>query len=292
MAAPALSSAGRAARSALVRASGVRAVIFDWAGTIVDYGSCAPAEAFVEVFRRFGVTIDVATARGPMGKNKRDHISEIIYAPHVVPAWKAAHGGAAPTEADVDAIYKIFTPVQVEVVRRYSEPIPGVLDAFAALRERGIKIGSCSGYNPDIMAAVMEEAGKRGLRVDALECAGASNGRPKPWMSTCVAEALDVFPLSGCVKVDDTLPGISEGLNAGMWTVAVTRSGNELGLGMAEAAALERTDPAAYAARIAAATARFESVGAHYVIASVADLLPVLEDIEGRIKAGESPLMA
>ena len=30
----------------------VRAVVFDWAGTTVDYGSRAPVAAFAEVFRR------------------------------------------------------------------------------------------------------------------------------------------------------------------------------------------------------------------------------------------------
>ncbi len=147
----------------------VRAVIFDWAGTIVDYGSCAPAEAFIEIFRRNGVTIDSAIARGPMGKNKRDHISEIIYSPAVSPLWAQSHGGSQPTEADIDAIYAAFTPVQVEVVRRMTSPIPGTLELFSALRSRGIKIGSCSGYNPEIMAAVTAGAAAHGLTVDAVE---------------------------------------------------------------------------------------------------------------------------
>lgn len=146
----------------------IRAVIFDWAGTIVDYGSCAPAEAFVEVFRRSGVTIDVATARGPMGKNKRDHISEIIYAPHVSKSWQSVHG-RAPGEADIDSIYAAFTPVQIDVVRRRSAPIPGAIGVIAKLRESGIKVGSCSGYNPEIMAAVMEGAKAHGLSVDVME---------------------------------------------------------------------------------------------------------------------------
>ena len=146
----------------------VRAVVFDWAGTIVDYGSCAPAEAFIEVFKRAGVSIDVATARGPMGKNKRDHISEIIYAPHVTAAFKAAHG-RAPGEDDVDGIYSTFTPVQIEVVRRRSKPVPGAIDMIAALHARGVKVGSCSGYNPEIMAAVLEGAKANGLTVDAME---------------------------------------------------------------------------------------------------------------------------
>jgi hypothetical protein len=86
--------------------------------------------------------------------------------------------------------------------------------------------------------------------------AGPANGRPKPWMSTRVAEALDVYPLAAVVKVDDTLPGLLEGLNAGMWTVGVAASGNELGLSQAEHDALKASDPAEYKARLDAAYKR------------------------------------
>ena len=30
------------------------AVVFDWAGTILDFGSCAPMGAFVRLFEKFG----------------------------------------------------------------------------------------------------------------------------------------------------------------------------------------------------------------------------------------------
>jgi phosphonoacetaldehyde hydrolase len=103
-----------------------------------------------------------------MGKNKRDHIAEIIYAPHVKAAWAAAHAGAGPSEKDVDAIYEGFTPIQVEVVRTRADPIPGAIDALAALRSRGVKVGSCSGYNEAIMAAVRDAAGAKGLAVDTV----------------------------------------------------------------------------------------------------------------------------
>ncbi len=75
-------------------------------------------------------------------------------------------------------------------------------------------------------------------------------------MSTRVAESLDVYPLSACVKVDDTIPGILEGLNAGMWTVGVAASGNEMGLGREESEALKATKPEEYKARLEAAYAR------------------------------------
>lgn len=66
-----------------------------------------------------------ATARAPMGSNKRDHIKAIMFAPHVAKAWAVAHAGAEPNEADVDALYAAFTPIQIEVVRTRSDPIPG-----------------------------------------------------------------------------------------------------------------------------------------------------------------------
>jgi beta-phosphoglucomutase-like phosphatase (HAD superfamily) len=119
--------------------------------------------------------------------------------------------------------------------------------------------------------------------------ASATNGRPKPWMSTRVAEALDAYPLFACVKVDDTLPGIAEGLNAGMWAVGVARSGNEMGLDEQEDAALLAAQPAAHAARLAAARERMRAAGAHYVVDSVKDLLPVLDEINARLAKGETP---
>ena len=55
----------------------VKAVIFDWAGTVVDYGSLAPMGAFVETFAEFGVAITIDEARGPMGMAKRPHIAAL-----------------------------------------------------------------------------------------------------------------------------------------------------------------------------------------------------------------------
>jgi phosphonoacetaldehyde hydrolase len=44
-----------------------KAVVFDWAGTVVDFGSFAPMGVFVEAFAEFGVEVSVAQARAPMG---------------------------------------------------------------------------------------------------------------------------------------------------------------------------------------------------------------------------------
>jgi phosphonoacetaldehyde hydrolase len=80
--------------------------------------------------------------------------------------------------------------------------------------------------------------------------------------------------MSSILVVDDTPVGIEAGLNAGAQTVAVTRTGNALGLSVAE---LAQTDRGEIEERLAAATEQFKRAGAHHVIESVADLLPVLD---------------
>ena len=52
----------------------LQAAIFDWAGTVVDFGSFAPTQIFVEAFGEFDVHVSIEEARGPMGMGKWDHI--------------------------------------------------------------------------------------------------------------------------------------------------------------------------------------------------------------------------
>ena len=64
----------RAPRSAPATALRTEAAILDWAGTVIDFGSFAPTQIFVEAFAEFGVAITLEEARGPMGMGKWDHI--------------------------------------------------------------------------------------------------------------------------------------------------------------------------------------------------------------------------
>lgn len=96
----------------------IRAVIFDLAGTTIDFGSRAPAGAFVELFRRHGITLSQAEARGPMGMDKRDHIRALAQAPRIAQAWRDVHGSGCD-EAMVDALYREFIPLQLEALPFY-----------------------------------------------------------------------------------------------------------------------------------------------------------------------------
>ena len=262
------------------------AVVFDWAGTILDFGSCAPMGAFVRLFEKYGITLTIDEARGPMGMAKWDHIKALGTLPGVAAQWQARYGKPF-VDADVDALYEVFTPMNAAVVADFADFIPGAIDVVNTLRAQGLKIGSTTGYNRPIMDIVTPLAAAGGYVPDNLVCAGdLAAGRPSPLMMyRCFAD-LGVWPPSTVVKVDDTGVGIEEGLNAGTWTVGLSVSGNAVGLSLAEWTAL---DAAQQAVLRSAATEKLQAAGAHYVIDSVADLLPVLSDIEARLRKGELP---
>ncbi|QDU27914.1 Phosphonoacetaldehyde hydrolase [Anatilimnocola aggregata] len=253
--------------------SPLQAVILDWAGTTVDYGSRAPTEVFLEIFRRRGVEITVAEARGPMGMAKRAHISTVISLPRVAQLWQSVHG-RPPVDSDVQAMYEEFLPLQQETLARGSDLIPGTLEAIAECRRLGLKIGSTTGYTRALMEVVAPLAAQSGYKPDCIICSDdVSAGRPAPWMNFHAAERLNVFPMDAVVVVDDTPVGILAGRNAGCITVGVSQSGNALGLSLAEA---ESLPPAELQARLQAIEREFTELGAHYVLRSVAELPALL----------------
>ncbi len=262
----------------------VRAVILDWAGTVVDHGSRAPMGAFVRAFASFGVAIAEADARGPMGMAKRDHISAVLRSPPVAAAWHASHGRAA-TEADIDAIFAIFEPMNVAAIADHADLIPGARDAVRALAARGIRIGSTTGYTRPIMATLLPLAAAAGYAPEVVVCAGdLAAGRPSPLMMWHAMAQLGVWPADRVVKVDDTPVGLAEGRAAGTWTVGVALTGNIAGLSAAALAGLAPSARAALRARAAAALA-----AADLVIDSIAELPAAIAAIDQRLQAGSSP---
>lgn len=264
----------------------LKAVIFDWAGTVVDHGSLAPMGAFAETFAEFGVEISIEEARGPMGMAKRPHIAALMALPRVAQAWTDRHGHP-PGEKDIDEVYAVFVPKNIGVAASYADLIPGVAEAAHAIRAAGLKIGSTTGYTREIMAQITPIAVRQGFSPDSLVCTGDTpDGRPSPFMLYRTFLDLGVWPAWHAVKIDDTEVGIAEGLNAGCWTVAVAVSGNVFGLSLADTQALT---PELFASKRHAARDRLKAAGAHYVIDSAADLMPILFEIEGRLLRGERP---
>lgn len=253
-------------------------VVFDWAGTMVDFGCTAPVRALMEAFAAEGVPIDAPFARRDMGMAKVDHVRSLLAYPEVAGRWRERHGSAAG-EADVLRLMSRISPLMREHAARASTLIPGARETFEKLRAAGLKVASSTGYTREMMAPVLAHAAEQGYVPEHVVCSGETPaGRPTPLMLYKACAELGVWPLSRVVKVDDAPVGIAEGNNAGAFTVGVA-SGNELGLSLEELLALT---PAERAPRQAAARAALRAAGADLVIDSVAELVPALEGVTTR----------
>jgi phosphonoacetaldehyde hydrolase len=221
-----------------------------------------------------------------MGSYKKDHIRLILTMEPVAQQWRQRNGRTASAE-DIEALFREFIPLQTEVVARHADVIPGVAEAVSSLRHQGIVMGATTGYTRAMMSSLLVQAAAAGFSPESNVCADeVPAGRPAPWMAITSAMQLGVYPMQACVKVGDTLVDIAEGLNAGMWTVGITKTGNELGLSEAEVAALPERE---LASRLNAASDRIFQAGAHFVIPEVAQLPSVVTEINERLARGERP---
>ena len=264
----------------------LQAVILDWAGTAVDYGSFAPTAVFLRLFESHNVKITPDDARSGMGLMKKDHLRTILSRPQVAEAWTAVHGMPA-SEDDIADLFNSFVPMQISVLKEFAEPIPGLLEVVQELRDRNMKIGTTTGYLRQMMEVLAPKAKENGYEPDCIVCPDeVPAGRPYPWMCYENAIQLGVYPMQAIVKVGDTLVDIEEGLNAGMWTVGLSLTGNLLGLNEAEVEALSTEERER---AINKSEAQLYQAGAHYVIDGIWDLPDVLDDIEFRLAQGEHP---
>lgn len=248
----------------------IEAVIFDWAGTAVDYGCFAPVQAFREAFAHYDVPVTMEETRKPMGMLKRDHIRTMMKMERIAAEWKRVHGREA-TEEDVEAVYAQFEPKLFSILENYSSPKPFVLETVDTLRKMGIKIGSSTGYTDAMMDIVVKGAAKEGYSPDfwiSPDGVGGK-GRPYPYMIFENMKVLSVSSVKNVVKVGDTVSDIREGVSAGVWSVGVIEGSSELGLTQEE---FEQMSPEQKEKECCRVEQVFRKAGADFVIDNLSQL--------------------
>jgi phosphonoacetaldehyde hydrolase len=258
----------------------------DWAGTTVDHGSIAPVKALENIFTEFGITAPEALIRKYMGLAKKDHIRKMLEEPVIQAHWIAQHH-ASPQEGDVVAMYAKFEPQMMEVLAGYATVISGVTATVETMRSRGMKIAGTTGYTRPMLDRLEMLAAQQGYRTDrSLAPEDAGGGRPFPWMLYRLAMELHIYPLAACVKIGDTESDMAEGLNAGTWTIGITRSGNTVGM---SEEAWSKLEAAEQHKLLGQAEQELRAAGAHYTAETVAHTLPILDEIAARVARGERP---
>lgn len=248
----------------------IEAVIFDWAGTAVDYGCFAPVQAFREAFAHYDVPVTMEETRKPMGMLKRDHIRTMMKMERIAAEWKRVHGREA-TEEDVEAVYAQFEPKLFSILKNYSSPKPFVLETVDTLRKMGIKIGSSTGYTDAMMDIVVKGAAKEGYSPDfwiSPDGVGGK-GRPYPYMIFENMKVLGVSSVKNVVKVGDTVSDIREGVSAGVRSVGVIEGSSELGLTQEE---FEQMSPEQKEKECCRVEQVFRKAGADFVIDNLSQL--------------------
>lgn len=264
----------------------VEAIIFDWAGTTVDFGCMAPVRALRNFFGERGIVLSDKTIRQDMGLKKIDHLRALFQSPDVREGWLTTIG-TLPTENDVIAGYAELEQRIFDELPTSSIPIPGVVEAVATVRALGCKIGSTTGYTSEMMDILVPLAASQGYAPDTLFCSDqVSAGRPAPYMCFQNAAHLGIQRLASCIKVGDTVSDIREGLNAGMWSVGVIWGSSELGLSEAEANALDFFEHHRRVNRIADI---FFRAGAHAVLYRINELPTLCREIDRRLRLGRMP---
>ena len=226
-------------------------------------------------------------ARAFMGLMKKDHIRGMCNTPSVIEKWQARHG-RTPDESDVDLMYADTEPMMVAILNRFADPVPGLLETMEIFRAMGIKIGSSTGYTGPMMDVLVPEAAKQGYSPDSIVCSSdVPAGRPYPWMCCQNALNLQVFPMEAMVKIGDTINDIQEGLNAGMWTIGLSRSGNELGLSKEEA---DKLPANVLEEKLRTIEKRFLDAGAHFTAQDISQCPKIILEINDRLSQGALPL--
>jgi phosphonoacetaldehyde hydrolase len=267
----------------------VKAVVLDWSGTTADAYVIAPAVVFVEVFKRHGVEMTMFEARGPMGLRKDLHIKALTEDPVIRERWRGVHG-KDPDQSDIDAMFADFVPMQLDCLREYTTLLPGVAETTQKLqKDYGIKIGSSTGFTRAMVDILEADAKKQGYVPDA-SVAGDEvihGARPKPFMVYRNLDLLDVHPIQSVVKVDDTVSGVGEALEAGCWGVGIARYSNYMNFDTLTAA--EQAPEAEIQRRLEHTRELLRKAGAHYVIDEPVQLLEVIDDVNERLARGEKP---
>ena len=250
------------------------AVIFDWAGTTVDYGCFAPVSAFIEAFASMGIEVTLDEVRKPMGALKKYHIKQMLEMPRINTLFLAKHGRQFNNN-DLDTMEKLFISKLMNELENHTQLKPYLLEATGNLRLRGIKIGSTTGYTSEMLAPVAAAAKAQGYEPDTTFTPTDTDGigRPSPAMLEANLQALEVTNKKAVIKIGDTVSDIMEGLNAGVMSVGVIEGSSIMGLAEQEYEALSQKEKELKIKRVRQV---YEVAGADAIILNLSEIESLL----------------
>lgn len=194
----------------------IRLAALDIAGTTVDDDG-AVYRALADAVRAYGVDPSPRDVARWMGAGKRDALAALLR-----PA-----GSTAPSDETVDAAFGEFRRLLDAAYRqRPPRPIEGVPDTLRALRERGVKVALTTGFDRDVVDAVLGAVGWDAQDLDAVVCVDdVRAGRPAPYLVFHAMESTGVDDVAAVLVAGDTPRDVESGVRAGAGLVVGVLTG-------------------------------------------------------------------
>ena len=266
----------------------VRACVLDWSGTVIDKYSIAPVSALMKTFADLGIKTTADEIRGSMGIRKDKHIEDVLKIPNIEKQW-IKNNNSKPDKEDIKIIMELYKEQQLNCIHDYTNIIPHVKRTLSSLRNRKkIKLAGTTGFTKDITKQIMKDTIKQGLAFDAFVSGDdvANGSRPNPFMLYRCMEILNIPEIKSIVKIDDTVSGIHEGLNAGCWTVGIAQYSNYMNINDPKTTILHDLN---YQIKLNGCKDKFIEAGAHYTINNITELPKIISDINNKLNLGIKP---
>ena len=204
----------------------LQAVVFDWDGVVVD--SSAHHERSWEVLAaRRGLPLPADHFKRGFGKKNNVIIPNL---------------GWATDPAEVDALAHEKEEIYRSLVREKGiEPLPGVRQLLAALRDKAIPCAIASSTERANLDLPLDLMGLREFFDVIVSGEEVVHGKPDPAVFLLAAERLGIAP-ADCAVIEDALVGIEAAKRAGMPVMAVATTNPIEALGSADAAVAGMAD--------------------------------------------------
>lgn len=257
----------------------IEAVVFDWTGTIADFGGSAVVQTVVESFADLGIALSAQSVYDvPAEGDSRDYLAAVAELPEVAQAFEEKHGRAV-SDDDLAQLCRLFDEKCGEKLSEKTELLPYVVQTAESLAEEGIKIIVGGDYSRAATDMLLAAAQEKGLTPDIFVCPEdvENFARPYPYMIFRAMQQLRISEVAAVIKVGDTRADIEEGIAAGVWTVAVLEGSAELGMSAADYAALDDDEKENLKETL---SDNFWAYGADFVINDMSELFEVIHAIE------------
>jgi len=188
---------------------GVKLVIFDLAGTVIEDAGQVPA-AFTAALGNYGIEVTSDSIREMRGASKREVIKRFVE--------RQTGIKNADINARTEEIYNSFRCILSGLYEQDGvREIPGATETFTWLRHHGVRVALNTGFDRTITNLLLNSMHWNGDLINAVACGDdVTQGRPAPDLIFKAMERSEVASVHHVANIGDTVLDLQAGQNAGV----------------------------------------------------------------------------